>query len=263
MIVSSDQEATIRPAPGTQLTLDLAQSWAEIPVVGGAQALAEAFGVHRADRQLHARPRRAERAERLVHRQRLADLADRRRRRRGDQDRLRRRDVRDRRHLHSLVHGRRTRSVRQARCPSRSSGTRPRPATTPTLTPTPVGAWYSARTVTLDATDGAAGSGVAATEYRVDGGPWTPYLGPFLVATFGPHTLQFRSTDAAGNVEATKTATWGSSFTVAGSARRPQRIRRRARPRQGADRRPAAQPPGRRGQAEQAEGRVQPARPSS
>ena len=44
MIVSSDQEASIRPAAGTQLTLDLGQSWAEIPVVGGAQALAEAFG---------------------------------------------------------------------------------------------------------------------------------------------------------------------------------------------------------------------------
>src|SRR6185436_4501318 len=44
MIVSSDQESSIRPAAGTQLSLDLSQSWAEIPVVGGAQALAEAFG---------------------------------------------------------------------------------------------------------------------------------------------------------------------------------------------------------------------------
>ena len=45
MIVSSDQEASVRPAPGTQLTMDLSQSWAEIPVVGGAPALAAAFGV--------------------------------------------------------------------------------------------------------------------------------------------------------------------------------------------------------------------------
>ena len=45
MIISSDYEATIRPAPGTQLTMDLSQSSAILPIVGGANALAEAMGV--------------------------------------------------------------------------------------------------------------------------------------------------------------------------------------------------------------------------
>ena len=89
------------------------------------------------------------------------------------------------------------------------------PTTSALLTPTAVGAWYSPRTVTLSSTDSAGGSGVTATEYSIDGGDWTPYLGPFLVATFGPHTLQFRSTDAAGNVETEKTESWGSDFTAA------------------------------------------------
>jgi predicted acyl esterase len=35
MILSSDQEATIRPAPGTQLTMDLAHSLVTLPVNGG------------------------------------------------------------------------------------------------------------------------------------------------------------------------------------------------------------------------------------
>jgi GH35 family endo-1,4-beta-xylanase len=87
------------------------------------------------------------------------------------------------------------------------------PLTTATLTPTPIGAWYSPRTVALDAQDGA--SGVASTEYRLDGGAWTPYAGPFFVATYGPHTLDFRSTDAAGNAEATETVSWGSDVDAA------------------------------------------------
>jgi hypothetical protein len=36
MILSSDNEATIRPAPGTQLTMDLAHSTVTLPVNGGA-----------------------------------------------------------------------------------------------------------------------------------------------------------------------------------------------------------------------------------
>jgi predicted acyl esterase len=38
MVISSDNEATIRPAPGTQLTMDLHRSDLELPVVGGAAA---------------------------------------------------------------------------------------------------------------------------------------------------------------------------------------------------------------------------------
>jgi X-Pro dipeptidyl-peptidase len=35
MILSSDQEATIRPAPGTRLTMDLAHSSVTLPVGRG------------------------------------------------------------------------------------------------------------------------------------------------------------------------------------------------------------------------------------
>jgi predicted acyl esterase len=44
MILSSDFEHTLRPAPGTQLTLDPAQSSVSLPIVGGAPALAAATG---------------------------------------------------------------------------------------------------------------------------------------------------------------------------------------------------------------------------
>lgn len=60
--------------------------------------------------------------------------------------------------------------------------------------------------VVLEAAD--AVSGVGATDYRVDGGPWTAYLGqPATVSGDGVHTVEFRSTDVAGNVETTKAAT--------------------------------------------------------
>jgi predicted acyl esterase len=39
MVISSDRDFTIRPAPGTQLTLDPARSSLALPVVGGAPAL--------------------------------------------------------------------------------------------------------------------------------------------------------------------------------------------------------------------------------
>jgi Peptidase family M1 domain len=89
------------------------------------------------------------------------------------------------------------------------------PTTTATLTPTSIGEWYSPRTVTLNPTDPTTGSGVASTSYRLDAGPLTPYTGSFFVATFGPHVLTFSSTDAAGNVETTKTVSWGSNFNAA------------------------------------------------
>ena len=44
MILSSDNEHTLRPAPGTQLTLDTAASSMQLPLVGGAPALAAADG---------------------------------------------------------------------------------------------------------------------------------------------------------------------------------------------------------------------------
>ena len=58
--------------------------------------------------------------------------------------------------------------------------------------------------VTLTATDETGGSGVASTEYRIDEGEWTDYTAPFVISEPGTHTVEFRSTDVAGNEEAVK-----------------------------------------------------------
>ncbi|GGS24458.1 hypothetical protein GCM10010171_17030 [Actinokineospora fastidiosa] len=50
-------------------------------------------------------------------------------------------------------------------------------------------------------------SGVAGTEWSLDGGPWTAYTGPVPVSGDGEHTLLYRSRDTAGNVETDKAAT--------------------------------------------------------
>jgi hypothetical protein len=56
-------------------------------------------------------------------------------------------------------------------------------------------------TVTLTADDGS-GSGVASTKYKLDGAPeWTTYADPLEITAEGDHTLVYRSTDNAGNVE--------------------------------------------------------------
>lgn len=57
------------------------------------------------------------------------------------------------------------------------------------------------KTVTLSAKDNAGGSGVASTEYMVNGGATKTYTVPFVVSIQGPDTVQARSTDKAGNVE--------------------------------------------------------------
>ncbi|MGW9631169.1 ThuA domain-containing protein [Agromyces sp. NPDC055520] len=59
--------------------------------------------------------------------------------------------------------------------------------------------------VTLDAVDDT--SGVAATEYRLDGGEWAAYTEPLVVTGAGDHTVEYRSTDVAGSVEADQAAT--------------------------------------------------------
>jgi flagellar hook assembly protein FlgD len=56
--------------------------------------------------------------------------------------------------------------------------------------------------VTLSATDDA--SGVTEIQAAVDGGTMTEYRGSLAVTADGPHTVTFRSTDAAGNVESTR-----------------------------------------------------------
>jgi hypothetical protein len=84
------------------------------------------------------------------------------------------------------------------------------PTTTASVLPDPVnGRVVGPATVVLDATDN--GSGIARTEFRVDGGVFQPYTGPITVSGFGAHFVQYRSTNGDGVVEATKQVT----FTVA------------------------------------------------
>ena len=81
----------------------------------------------------------------------------------------------------------------------------------------------------LTAVDGA-GSGVAATEYRLDGGAWTRYTARIGVSALGGHLVEFRSRDNAGNVENAKDLV----FTIAApqGAKEPAGRRRPgARPR--------------------------------
>lgn len=79
------------------------------------------------------------------------------------------------------------------------------PVTTHALDPaTPDGrdGWYvSPVQVTLSTEDG------ATTEYRTGAGDFQPYDGPFTLETDGTHVVTYRSTDAAGNVEADQTVT--------------------------------------------------------
>ncbi|MDF2958921.1 MAG: hypothetical protein K0S39_656 [Paenibacillus sp.] len=66
--------------------------------------------------------------------------------------------------------------------------------------------WYTADvSVTLSVYDDF--SGVTGTVYRLNGGPWTPYMGTFDIATEGINVLEYRSTDQAGNVEDTQSLT--------------------------------------------------------
>lgn len=66
------------------------------------------------------------------------------------------------------------------------------------------GLWQRSAAVTLSPDDGA-GSGVAATEYRLDGGSWRPGTSILLRSgkrggNSGEHALEYRSRDVAGNV---------------------------------------------------------------
>ncbi|WP_274653676.1 OmpL47-type beta-barrel domain-containing protein [Paenibacillus humicola] len=82
-----------------------------------------------------------------------------------------------------------------------------KPVTTLALTGTAgSGGWYTSEvTAALTASDDS--SGVAKTEYRLgDSGDWTVYSEPIKLADDGLYTLQFRSTDQAGNVEDAKTS---------------------------------------------------------
>jgi X-Pro dipeptidyl-peptidase len=43
MILSSDRDYTIRPAPGTELTMNLRESKLRLPIVGGPSTFTNAF----------------------------------------------------------------------------------------------------------------------------------------------------------------------------------------------------------------------------
>jgi glucose/arabinose dehydrogenase/type 1 glutamine amidotransferase/PKD repeat protein len=79
------------------------------------------------------------------------------------------------------------------------------PVTTATLNPAtpnqPDGTYSRPVTVTLAATD-TGGSGVEATEYRVNGGEYEAYTGPITRSLPGDYTIDYRSRDRTGNVEA-------------------------------------------------------------
>src|SRR2546423_7320348 len=65
--------------------------------------------------------------------------------------------------------------------------------------------WFiSAVTVYLNASD--ATSGVGNITYRIDGGTWSTYAGPFVLAE-GRHTVDFYATDQAGILESKVTRT--------------------------------------------------------
>jgi PKD repeat protein len=92
-------------------------------------------------------------------------------------------------------------------------GGEPTDTTAPTTTltipaATGTAGWYTTRpSFTLAATDNAGGSGLGTTEYRIAGGAWTPYTTAVPVTGEGERLIEFRSTDKAGNVEATKSQT--------------------------------------------------------
>src|SRR4029078_6235092 len=72
------------------------------------------------------------------------------------------------------------------------------PVTTATLSPAIRNGWYASPTLTLTGTDGH--SGIAHSDYSLDGGPWTLYIGPLVSFPTGNHFVQYRSTDNAGRV---------------------------------------------------------------
>jgi regulation of enolase protein 1 (concanavalin A-like superfamily) len=79
------------------------------------------------------------------------------------------------------------------------------PVTAASFAPANDNGWHAGKIpVTLSATD--AGSGVATTQWSLDGGAWTPYTEPIDVSGDGQHELLYRATDTAGNVETLKSA---------------------------------------------------------
>jgi FG-GAP repeat len=89
----------------------------------------------------------------------------------------------------------------------------------PTTTVSGIPAGWSRTPVRVTLTGSDSLSGRASTEYRLQGAAaWTTYAAPFAVSVQGASVWEFRSTDAVGNVEATKT------FTVRIDTQGPQTL---------------------------------------
>jgi M6 family metalloprotease-like protein len=79
------------------------------------------------------------------------------------------------------------------------------PTTTAALSPAPNGAGWHTTPVTATLTSSDDLSGVAATEYRLQGAAtWTSYATPFAISALGTSVYEYRSRDVAGNTEATR-----------------------------------------------------------
>lgn len=88
--------------------------------------------------------------------------------------------------------------------------TAPPDTTPPTTTSDAVASYSGAATIHMTATDNPGGSGVAHTYYRLDGGTQTEGVS-CGTSVAGPHTLEFWSSDVAGNPE---TPHHTAAFTV-------------------------------------------------
>ncbi|MEH7117167.1 PKD domain-containing protein [Neobacillus vireti] len=82
-----------------------------------------------------------------------------------------------------------------------------KPVTAASVTPGPPdgeNGWYT-KDVTVELSAADEQSGLNKTEYRIDGSEWLPYGTPLHLSSEGVHTIEYRSTDNAGNTEDAKT----------------------------------------------------------
>ncbi len=84
----------------------------------------------------------------------------------------------------------------------------------PTTTSDAKTSYSNVATISLSASDTAGGSGVATTRYILDGGTATDGT-EVVVSGIGTHTIEFWSTDSAGNVEPRQSVTFSIGDTIA------------------------------------------------
>jgi predicted acyl esterase len=203
MILSSDNEATIRPAAGTELTFDLAHSTASIPIVGGGAALAAATGVV-APTVAYTLDPVAPNGENGWYSSGDVALAwqvpdnGAETTKTGCVDET------------FSTDGTFTRSCTATNVVGTTGpveATVKRDTAAPTVSAnvsgTPgLGGYRPANpTVTLTAAD--ATSGIARIEQSLDGEPFQTYSAPFVVSGDGPHTVDYRAIDNAGHTSDT------------------------------------------------------------